>query len=106
MTQPLLTSGLAPLIRALAKRAGAQPIVEDVRSTPWSSITFSGARHCFSLHFDGAQAADHLHALCDGLDYAEFDLSTHILVDIAIIEDRTDSERGIVVIEALTIDND
>lgn len=98
--------GLSRLIRALAKRAGARPVVENVRSVPWSSITFDGTRHCFSLHFNGDQAADHLHALCDGLDYAEFDLFTHILVDIAIIEKRTDSGRGTARIEALIIDND
>lgn len=106
MTKPLLTGGLAQLVRALAKRASAQPIVEDVRSTPWSSITFSGARHRFSLRFDGDQAAERAHALCDRLDYAEFDLGAHILVDIAVLENHTDSKHSNVVIEALTIEND
>lgn len=106
VTKPLLTDGLGPLIRALAKRAGAQPIVENVCSTPWSSITFSGARHHFSLRFDGDQAANHADALCDGLDYAEFDLGAYILVDIAILECRTDAKCMTVGIEALTIDND
>jgi len=106
MTKPLLTGGVAPLIHALAQRAGARPIVEDVHSTPWSSITFNGARHRFSLRFDGNQAADYAHALCDQLDYAEFDLGAYILVDIAVLENCTNAERSNVVIEALTIDND
>ena len=106
MTKPLLAGGIAPLIRALAIRAGAQPVLEDARSIPWSSITFTGARHRFSLRFDGDHAASHAHALCDRLDYAEFDLGAHILVDITVCDNRMDANSCTLAIEALTIDND
>jgi hypothetical protein len=106
MTRPLLTGGLATLIRALTKRAGAQPIVEDAQSRPWSSITFTGARHRFSLRYDGDEAASHAHALVDGLDYAEFDLGAHILVDIAVLENCRNAKSCTITVEALTIDND
>lgn len=99
-------AGLAPLIRALAKRSGAQPIVENARSTPWSSITFSGARHRFSLRFEGERAASQAHALCDGLDYAEFELGAHLLVDIAILDNRLGAACCTLSVEALTIAND
>lgn len=106
MTKPLLTGGLATLIRALGKRAGAQPIIEDAQSTPWSSITFTGARHRFSLRYEGNRAASHAHALCERLDYAEFDLGAHILVDIVVLDSREGARSSMITIEALTIDND
>lgn len=99
-------AGLAPLIRALARRSSAQPIVENALSTPWSSITFSGARHHFVLRFEGDRAARHADALCDGLDYAEFELGAHLLVDIAVLDTRPCARGCTLTIEALTIDND
>jgi hydrogenase maturation factor len=93
-------------MRRQGPRAGVRPIVEEVHSTPWSSVTFSGARHRFSLRFDGDHAGEYVLALADGLDYAEFDLGAYILVDIAIAESRTDGEHSSLTIEALTIAND
>ncbi len=106
MTKAPLTNGLAPLVRALAKRAGAWPVIGNVHSRPWSSATFNGARHHFSVRFEGVEAESRIRALCDGLDYAEFDLGAHILVDIAVLECRSDDNGSMITIEALTVDND
>ncbi|NNC72045.1 MAG: hypothetical protein HKN78_04125 [Sphingomonadaceae bacterium] len=102
-----LGGGLARLVRQLSDRAGAQPIVEQLRSTPWHSITFSGARHDIVLRFAGDEAADHAAAMADGLDYAEFDLGAHILADIAIARQSTADDGSIIVtLEALILESD
>ncbi|MEM8695546.1 MAG: hypothetical protein AAGE05_05940 [Pseudomonadota bacterium] len=106
MTRRLLTDGLAPLVRALTVRAGIRPIVEEVRSQPWSSITFTGARHRFILRFDGAQAETSIRSLAEGLDYAEFDLGRYILVDIAIVDTVIGDGSATIEIEALILAND
>ncbi len=101
-----LAAGLAPLFRQLADRAGARPAIEQVRSTPWRSITFTGARHIVTMRFDGSDAERHIAAMADGLDYAEFDLGALILVDIAIA-DRSKRRDGIAVtLEALILESD
>lgn len=106
MMQSSPIGALAELIDALEERAGARPLVSVVQSTPWSSFNFSGVRHRFSLGFNGPSAAAHAHALCYDLSYADLDLGAHILVDIAVIERRTNSERSQLILEALIIDND
>ncbi|RED16126.1 hypothetical protein [Parasphingopyxis lamellibrachiae] len=106
MSDTTAAAGLAPLVRALAKRSRAQPILENARSTPWSSITFTGARHRFSLRFESDRAARHAHAMCDGLNYAEFELGAHLLVDIAILDNRVSATGCTLTVEALTIAND
>ncbi|QLC26701.1 hypothetical protein HFP57_17765 [Parasphingopyxis algicola] len=106
MTRPLLTGGLAALIHALAKRAGTRPIVEAVDSAPWSSITFTGARHRFTLRFEGDDPAGAAYAVTDGLDYAEFDLGTYIVVDIVVVETVAGDDRVRIALEALILAND
>lgn len=101
-----LTVGVGPLIAALAARAGAAPVVEEVRSVPWASITFSGARHRLRLRFDGAAGARRLAAMADGLDHAEFELGRHLLVDIAVVERCADEAGASAVVEALTVESD
>ncbi|MBC2778420.1 hypothetical protein [Parasphingopyxis marina] len=106
MRERAYTGGLGPLLRALRQRAGAEPVIEDVRTTPWASITFSGARHRIALRLEGASAPDAARAMSEGLDYAEFDLGAYILVDIAVAETRLAGDGVHLVIEALVIEND
>lgn len=101
-----MTGDLGALIRAIAARAGARPMIEAVRSTPWASATFTGARHELQLRYCGKEAERRTAALCDGLDYAEFDLGRYILADIELV-DRSADEGGIsLTIDALTIEGD
>lgn len=101
-----MSGGLGPLLRALANRAGAPPLVEEIRSTPWASITFSGMRHRLALRFAGEAAEARADAMTRGLDYAEFDLGRHLLVDIAVAERERDEGGTRLVIEALTVEQD
>lgn len=106
MTGRLYTDGLGPLLRALRQRAGAEPVVEEMRTTPWASITFSGARHVIALRFEGEDARRNAQALTDGLDYAEFDLGGHILADIIVVGSSFAEDNARLIIEALVIEND
>lgn len=98
-----MTDGLGRLLAQLAARAGAIPMVEEIRSTPWMSITFSGARHRLALRFDGQGAAAAADRLAENLDYAEFDLGRHILADIEVRERREAEGSVFIALEALTV---
>lgn len=106
VTRPVLQFGLAGLVRALAKKALASPIVESVSSTPWSSITFTGMRHCIALRFIGPDASDVAARLADGLDYTEFDLGRYILVDVAITDTNLSDDGARLTLEALILIGD
>lgn len=85
---------MKPSIAERLLRQLPEPLRMPVRisSTPWSSVTFSGARHVFG--YDFAPRPD-LAALLDAI---EFDLPGHLVADIAV-----ESEGGLR-IEALTIE--
>lgn len=94
---------LEDFVRQLAARAGMEPVVEELRSTPWSSITFSGARHRLALRFEGKGAKMVADRLSEGLDYAEFNLDQQLLADIAVVECGGTMDSATLTIEALTI---
>lgn len=98
-----LSGGVRALVARLGERAGREPVVEHLRSTPWSSVTFAGARHRLTLRLDGEGAGDALARMCEHLDYAEFDLPGHILADIELVECECAEGLARAVIEALTV---
>jgi hypothetical protein len=76
------------LIRALLTRH-PELVVEEARTEPWASVTFTGMRHvlrCAPIDLEG-------------LDEAEFALPDHVLADIT-----AGCQGGSLVIEALTIE--
>jgi 2-phospho-L-lactate transferase/gluconeogenesis factor (CofD/UPF0052 family) len=83
--------------------------VEDIRSRSWVSATFSGVRHelTFTAEGEGAQAAADL--FLHGLEEREFDLSGHVLADIALVSQSTGAgAQGPLVrisLEALTLED-
>ncbi len=91
------------LLRALAKRAGARPTVEQIRATPWSSMNFCGRRFCFALWFEGHGGGARATRLAAGLDYAEFDLGNHILADILVANQTISPAGATIEIEALIL---
>lgn len=98
-----LSDALEALTAQLARHAGQPPVIEHIRSTPWASVTFSGARHRVTLRFDGDGAGDALARMSEHLDYAEFELGDHILADIELIECECADGMARAVIEALTV---
>jgi hypothetical protein len=99
-------AGFETLLSALAWRAGSRPTVERIRTTPWSSLSFSGHRICFALWFEGSKGRNRAAALTNDLDYAEFDLGDHILADILVVNQSISQVGASIEIEALLLAND
>lgn len=97
-----MTRAQERLLRAIAAHTGP-PANVHAQSEPWSSATFSGARHL--MWFDVPRGA-HLDAFRHDLHAIEFTLTGAFVADIELIERtvRADCERlGLAV---LTIDAD
>lgn len=69
--------------------------------TCWASSSFSGARHCYVI---GLRDRADLPALA-GLDEREFELSGHIVADIALVGRTWHAQSCHVTIEALTVED-
>lgn len=88
------------LLRALkAALAPAEVALEEARSRPWASATYTGTSHRLRLAVQGA-----VDSLAD-LESREFDLHGHIVASIALVT-REDGE-GVtrLTIEALTMED-
>ena len=107
MMQPFLRDASTEILRAIRKRAGkASLIVEDIRSRPWASATFSGARHRVTFRLEGPDAEDHAAAFLAGIEAAEFSLRGHILADIRVAGRDDGGENGVrIELEALTVED-
>lgn len=73
--------------------------IGNIRSRDWASATFSGTRHELQLRLSDSSGC----ALLAELGEREFDLSGHILVDIAAEDVRRDGENILATIQALTV---
>jgi len=80
--------------------------LEDMVSQPWASVTFSGARHGFTLLMEGESAGEAAAAFLAELETREFALHGHILADLAIVGDPRILANDCVSLsfEALTIE--
>lgn len=95
------------LLRALRKRAGAgvKLTIEDIRSRPWASATFSGARHKLTFRMTGRSDDAPIH-FSAGIEAAEFSLRGHIVADIAITgQERLSDNSFRLQVEALTVED-
>lgn len=61
-------------------------IVEEIRTTEWASITFTGLRHEFDLRFEGERdsIAATIIGLADGLGDTEIAMSGHFVAEVAV----------------------
>lgn len=82
--------------------------VEKIRSRNWTSATFAGTRHEFTLRLEGDGADAAADAFLDDIEDREFNLNGHILADIALVSrSNARSDAGPVVrieLEALTLE--
>lgn len=106
MTRDSATALLRALSEGFAACSGAFR-VEELVSTPWASVTFSGARHRIRFSLEGEGAAAAADAFLAGLAEAEFDLREHILADVAVVgEERSAAgDRVVLTLEALTVED-
>jgi hypothetical protein len=89
------------LARALA-RSGPGIVVTARASTPWASVTFTGARHVLTLEAPASAALD---AWLEALPETEFAIPGHLVADLAVAEMRRDGARVEVRIEVLTVED-
>lgn len=107
--QPLSNDATTALLRALRVNLvnfGQDCAVtfEAIRSRPWASVTFSGARHELLLRLSGPSAERAADQLTARLDSAEFKLRGHILADIASVSAEKAGEDLRLRLEALTVE--
>jgi hypothetical protein len=82
----------------------AEVAIAESQSRPWASITFSGARHHYTLRMNGPRARDRANKLCTELPQRDFQMAGHIVADI--VADVHAAEDGPVClnVEALTVE--
>jgi hypothetical protein len=91
------------LLRALAPVVGAFALIA-IRSVPWSSATFDGARHRLALRLEGEDAAARAEVLCVTLAETELTLRGAFVADI-VVTARLEDGAPVLGIEALTIED-
>lgn len=95
-------SALARTLLDLA--APVDVVLHQSAVTPWSSMTFSGARHCFDLILDDANGSQFAGKLASRLDKTDFELPGELVADLAIASHRRTSDGASHLrIEALTV---
>ncbi len=99
----LLAQGLE---RSMAA-PGVTAHVSDIRSRPWASATFEGARHRLALRLEGRDAAHEAARLLAGLEDWDVPMRGQFLAEISFLaEERWDSGAVCLHFEALTIECD
>ena len=73
-----------PLLAQLLALAGKSAQIVRHGERPWSSITFSGSRHCIVLAFTGEAAMDAGDDFIATLPDHEFILPRHIVADATV----------------------
>jgi hypothetical protein len=104
-----MSAGVAGrLVRAIRAQLAAVAGQVDIeaRSTPWASVTFTGARHALVLRLSGAGAGAAADAFLDGLGSREFALPGHLVADVAVADCADRDDSTILRLEILTIETD
>jgi hypothetical protein len=86
---------------AAAEAAGCPVTVAAADWTRWASVTFTGARHSFTLTAAASPALDHWLV---GLRDAEFRLRNYWVADLAVTRMTREGDVVTVAIEALTVE--
>jgi hypothetical protein len=73
-------------------------------SRPWASITFSGLRHRYTLHFGGPEAEAQARAMAASVSCDEFHIRGHLVADIAADQLTVTGDTATLEIEALTVE--
>ena len=94
----------ATLLRRALERsadaAGVRVTVDAVRSDPWASATFTGARHTLDLIVAGSAA---LRWLAD-LPEVELAMRGHLCADLVVVRTEVGSDATTARVEALTVE--
>lgn len=103
--EPCAAAQLKRLLGLIFANFGGETAVEEAVSRRWASITFSGARHLFTLRLEGAGAAAAADAFVDHLEEREFRLRGHVVADIVLVAAERDGDAFVRLrLEALTVE--
>jgi len=106
MMRVAMSQAASGLLRALVARSGAERnriLLTEWTSVDWQSLTFIGERHEGRFRIDGVDANKIVERMMTGIDDAEFQIAGNVVADIAIVEERSEPEGRILLVEALTI---
>ena len=111
MIKIAMSPAASGVIRALISRARVSRdriLLTGVESVDWRSLTFTGERHQIDLRVPGPGSNKIVSRMCLGLEHAEFNISGHIVADIAVLGTPKRALDGStsVTIEALTVGAD
>lgn len=81
------------LMRALLSKVGHDAVLLCKGAENWASGLFVGKRYAVSLELDNNSSGERVRALMQSLPDAEFEISGHIVADIAV-EDRSAIKDG------------
>lgn len=98
--------GLRRALLSLFADPGLTVIVDDMRSRPWASATFSGRRHTSVLRLNGPGAETAAETVLTEIGELEFEIPGHILVDIACESEERVGRDVVLTLGALTIEAD
>ena len=110
MMRLAMSTAARSLLRALIARSGADEnriLLTEWTSIDWQSLTFIGERHEARMRICGPDADAILAKVIADLDDADFKIPGHVLADIAVTENESDSDGSrMLLIEALTLRDD
>lgn len=102
-----LTDSATALWQALRVNLGhlAGPVLEEIRSRAWASLTFRGARHelVFRIEGEGSEAA--ASRILAGLDPRDLTLRGHLVADLRLIEEERRPGCARIRLDALTVED-
>ena len=96
----------AAFLRAVrsALPAAAGPVIDEVRTRRWTSANFRGARHDFTLRFEGADAPEAADRFVQRLERSELDMPGQIVAEVSIVSNERRPNRARLRIEVLTVE--
>lgn len=107
LTDSVKDDGATALLCAIGARFVGLPglfTLHEIESRPWSSVTFSGARHELEFSLEGTGAGAAADSFVASLDASRFELRGHVLADVALLSDKRLWKDGVWLrLEALTV---
>ena len=100
LTAEIQEHALPQVMRAIRAAFPEEIAFGTIRSRPWSSTSFRGAKHEIEVKVRQADEAD---ALLAG---AAYHLRGHVLADLVVADRQPADGRTILMIEALTVEDE
>ncbi|MEQ1548291.1 MAG: hypothetical protein ABL918_06520 [Chakrabartia sp.] len=87
----------------LAKLGQGGVEIRSSSSRAWASVTFSGARHIFTLTLTGSEATKRAQEFAGSITWEEFEVARHLVADIIVTHADYGADFATLTVEALTV---